>query len=277
MTSCDRRNHAPSGPRALARRVLRKLRQHIPARIRKKISAWGLFFGYDVKYFPCMELTLRYLRDWGFRPARVVDVGAFKGEWTRMTKASFPDTRILMVEPLENKTALLERVCEEFSPSVTYVNALLGPRDGADVTFCEMESGSSVLEEQSPYVRQKAVRETRTLDSVVEESTRWTGLDLLKLDVQGYELHVLDGASRILRDTQFVLMEASLIPTNRGCPLIADVFEYMGRRNFRLLDFCSQNRRKDHALWQTDLLFVKEGSRFLPQPELCEENWCFSA
>ena len=52
-------------------------------------------------------------------------------------------------------------------------------------------------------------------------------VQLLKLDVQGYELEVLKGADGLLSAAEVVLLEASLIPVNKGCPLIADVIRFM--------------------------------------------------
>ena len=62
-----------------------------------------------------------------------------------------------------------------------------------------------------------------------------------------------------------VLLEASLIPINRGCPLIAEVIEFMAHHGYRMLDFGSQVRRTDFALWQIDLFFVKHNSTSCPR------------
>jgi hypothetical protein len=48
---------------------------------------------------------------------------------------------------------------------------------------------------------------------------------------------------------------------------------FMDRMGFRTMDFCSQVRRKEGALWATDLLFISNRSRFLPDPQLVETNW----
>jgi hypothetical protein len=70
-----------------------------------------------------------------------------------------------------------------------------------------------------------------------------------------------------------MLLEASLIPINSGCPLVSEVTSYADTAGFRLFDFSSQIRRKDRLLWQTDLLFIRSNSRPLPLPSLTAENW----
>ena len=84
---------------------------------------------------------------------------------------------------------------------------------------------------------------------------------LLKLDVQGFELEVLRGALEVLARSELVVMETSLIPYNKNAPLFAEVVRFMDQRDFVVFDFCGQLRREtDHALFQTDVVFVREDS-----------------
>jgi hypothetical protein len=68
-------------------------------------------------------------------------------------------------------------------------------------------------------------------------------------------------------------LEASLVPINQGCPLIAEVMAFMSAAGFNLFDFCSQTRRRDGVLWQTDLMFLREGAAFSPPATLSRDNW----
>lgn len=95
--------------------------------------------------------------------------------------------------------------------------ALLGACENKEVEFIEMGTGSSVLEENNTYAQKDRVtKKTTTLDKIIETTDAWKKIDFLKLDVQGYELEVLAGASIALKSCEFVLMEASLIPVNSG-------------------------------------------------------------
>jgi hypothetical protein len=89
-------------------------------------------------------------------------------------------------------------------------------------------------------------------------------VDFLKLDVQGYELEVLKGFDRYLSETDVILSEVSLLDIHKGVPLIKDVLDFMHGCGFVVYDICSVSTRRplDHALWQTDLMFVKEDSAF---------------
>jgi hypothetical protein len=135
-----------------------------------------------------------------------------------------------------------------------------------------METGSSVFAEQSPIERKTVKRATSKLDSLLANG-KYSSVDFLKLDVQGYELQVFEGASDALAHATAVLMEVSLVPINSGCPLIAEVIAYLNGFGFRVFDFCSQIRRQDGVLWQTDLLFLRENSPIVPSPSLTHDNW----
>ncbi len=221
--------------------------------------------------FPSHEASLQVLKERGFGPRYVVDVGAYRGSWTEMFKRFFPSAKVIMVEPQGSKAPFLNKVCAELN-DVVYSDALVGAEHGKNVRFVEMETGSSVFEESSDYERQYSEKTQTTLDHLLQNYPEFARLDFLKLDVQGYELEALKGASKTLQNTELVLMEASFIPINKGCPLIGEVIAFMSARDFRLLDFCSQIRRNDGALWQTDLLFIKNNSKHLPQPHLLKSE-----
>src|SRR4029077_16524171 len=83
-------------------------------------------------------------------------------------------------------------------------------------------------------------------------------IDLLKIDAQGYELSILDGADRILPRVQFVLLEIALIEVNEGCPILHEVLSYMQDRGFVAFDILELHRRPlDRALCQVDIFFCR--------------------
>lgn len=248
------------------------MRPFTSKRIRKLIYKVGLIMHQQATY-PDMESTLSDLKQKGFNPSVTLDVGAYHGEWTLMFKKIFPSTKVLMVEAQQEKTPILKEVCEKFTGEVFCEISLLGASNTEEVEFVQMETGSSVFEESSPYARSRVKKRLTTLDNLLETYKDFKKIDFLKLDVQGYELEILKGASNILKRTEFILMETSFIPINKGCPLILEVITFMDLVGFRTFDFCSQIRRKDGTLWATDLLFINHQSTFVPNAQLDETNW----
>lgn len=210
---------------------------------------------------PSMRAGLLALRRDGFVPRVLVDGGACKGEWTMLARAVFPEARVLMIEPQRRHREALERVVAAM-PGTTYAPALIGPEERASVDFFVLDdagggTGSSVLEEQSDVPRHVEQVPMTTLDRVIE-SSGFEAPQLIKLDVQGYELEVLSGARLALTKADFVLLEVSAWPYNAGSPLIANVLEWMKARGFRTYDVWGVSRRPDGRLVQMDLLFIRE-------------------
>ena len=126
-----------------------------------------------------------------------------------------------MIEAQEGRRPVLERYCGESGGDIQVAIELLGAEDDVEVDFVEMggQTGSSVFEEASPYYNRTIVRKRlRKLDLIAAERD-FDGPDFLKAYVQGHELEVLKGANSVLGSTEFVLVECSLIPVNKGCPL----------------------------------------------------------
>lgn len=196
----------------------------------------------------------------------MIDVGAYQGEWTRFARRLYPECSLLMIEAQEGKRQILERVASEVGRARIEMT-LLGAEDGATARFVEMETGSSVFAEAGNHGHPSVQKAMRSLDAVLAAHAQDDHpVGLIKLDVQGYEIEVLKGAEAAIRRTEVVVAEASLIPVNQGCPLLHEVIAFMAERGFDVYDFGAQVRLRNAALWQTDIVFVRRGSRLWTRP-----------
>jgi FkbM family methyltransferase len=208
---------------------------------------------------PSMEWSLMNIKKLGFEPRMVIDVGAFNGEWTEMFKNIFPSSKVLMIEGQASKKDDLSRVSAKF-PGTKFQIALLGSEKNKEVTFHVNATVSSVLEEYKSNSFKTETRRLELLDDIFKEQNEPELPNFIKLDVQGYELEILKGSSKILESVEFILCEVSLIEINKNCPLLGDVVKFMDDIGFVCYDICSFIRRPlDRALWQTDILFIKKG------------------
>lgn len=210
---------------------------------------------------PDIGWSLYNLKRSGFNPKYVIDVGAYEGWFTRICKRIYPESTIMMVEPLLEKKIILQRICKKY-PHCQYVVALVGA-EKKEVYFLKDEAGSQVLqtsEETSNYSKLTKLT-LDTLDDLTEGSP-FRSSEFLKLDVQGYEIEVLKGAKRILESVEVILMEISVITLTKGALSFYEVIRYMHEQDFRLYDICTFWRRPvDEALWQIDVIFVKNTSQ----------------
>ncbi len=216
-------------------------------------------FAHEYCYAPSMGLGLAAMAARGFSPATIVDVGAFEADWSRLARLIWPAAGLYMIEPNGAKEALLRKAVSELD--ATLIRELLGAEDGREVQFNLMESGSSIMAERSAVPRTQETRRLRTLDSLLREIA---APGLLKIDAQGYELEILQGATHILPRFEAVLLEVAVIEINEGAPLLHDVVAFMKSRGFVAYDILEIHRRPlDTALNQVDIIFIREESRLI--------------
>jgi hypothetical protein len=100
-----------------------------------------------------------------------------------------------------------------------------------------------------------------TLDILTEE-TGCRGPYILKSDTEGAELQILRGATRVLEETEMVILEVAFFPFS-GRPQFQEMTEFMHQRGFVLYDLYDQVYRPlDGALGLADAAFVRESGRF---------------
>ncbi len=212
---------------------------------------------------PSMEWSLENMRRLGFRPRGVVDIGAYKGEWTEMARKILPEAAFLMLEAQESQREILEQVKSRNGSRVDYRIALLGPenRDGVDFHHYDIApTGASVLVAQAGAPARAVKRKMETLDSVLRQQG-FRQPEFIKIDVQGYELEVLRGGRETLNAAEAIVMEVSLLELYKGNPLLHEVVAFMHERGFLCYDIPTLMRRpKDRTLWQVDMIFVKASS-----------------
>lgn len=230
--------------------ILESVRKVLPRRVK------GWLYALSVSPFQegSLYFHINKLKELGYSPSLVVDVGAFRGEWTRNVMPIFRNATFVMIEPQADKVGLLSELAARNS-QVKFVQSLLG-RESREVEFFEMESGSSIYEEQTIHPRVKKIYPMRLLDEVLKP---WLPADeiFLKLDVQGAERDVLEGATETLKHSDFILLEVSLLDYNAKAPLLHELVSFLAERDFLIFDICDQRRTQDGILFQLDILAAR--------------------
>lgn len=200
--------------------------------------------------------SLRQMKSFGFSPLQVLDVGAFQGHWAQACLETFPESHITCIEPQDQAQKHLLKLAHKYK-NIQIIQTLLGGRLNSCVPFREQGSGSSVLLSASGVSTTKPMT---TIDELIHEG-RCAPLDLIKLDVQGYEIEVLEGWTQGFEKCQVIQCEMSLLPLVEDAPLLHEVIAYLYQRNFVMSDITEVIRApSDGAVWQIDALFCREDS-----------------
>lgn len=208
-----------------------------------------------------MADVLKHLLAMNFHPKSVIDVGVAYG--TYGLYIHFPHAKHLLIEPLKEYLPVLQKIVDEFDAE--YILAAAGSTNGKIILNVHPDlSGSSCLKEiEGNHVDgiEREVPRITVADAVLSKGLQ--GPYLLKVDVQGAELDIVEGAKPILDDIEVIILEASLFKNFINGPQFIDVLNYMNDNGYAIYDiFGGHFRPLDNALGQVDLVFVKENGRF---------------
>ncbi len=204
----------------------------------------------------------------GLSPQTVIDVGAAHGTFTCQCIDVFPNAGYLLVEPLVEYQPILAELGRRHS-SIQSVFAAATSHSGEVLLHVHPDLvGSSLYLEVERNTNVNGVLRTVPgvrVDDLIRNA-RLNGPFLMKADVQGAELEVLQGAEATLQECEYVLLEVSLFKFFQDGPDCCDVVTYMRDQGFVPYDICGlQYRPLDHALAQIDIAFVKEAGLFRRQ------------
>ena len=74
---------------------------------------------------------LENIRTRGFVPRGIIDIGANRGDWTRLALSIFPDASVIMIEPQDEMQPYLSKLCSSVA-NCQHVKAGAGRAAGAD-------------------------------------------------------------------------------------------------------------------------------------------------
>lgn len=210
-----------------------------------------------------IDYFLEDIKKRGLNCKSVFDVGANNGDWSRMAKKIFPDAKFYLIEPQEEMLDHLKNFCAEHNDS-EYFLAGAGSKDETRIfTIWNDFTGSSFLPAENEEFL-KSGKQRRIKIMTIDEIIRNSHIDppeIIKLDIQGFELEALRGAERTFGYTEIYIIEVSLFPFDDvpGVPLFSDIINFMLKRDYVVYDFAGFMRRPvDGALGQCDLCFVKQ-------------------
>jgi FkbM family methyltransferase len=184
-----------------------------------------------------------------------------------MALSVFPGTRVILIEPQQEMQPFLKRLSEESQGlKMEVIQAGAGKEAGQLVqTIWEDLDGSSFLPEPDEEKLRKGTQRVTpivTIDNLLTDRTDFNP-DLVKLDIQGFEIEALKGATSLFGRTEVFIIETSLYEFMPKMPITADVINFMADNGYNLYDVTEFLRRPiDGALGQIDLAFVLKGGRF---------------
>jgi FkbM family methyltransferase len=188
------------------------------------------------------------------------DVGGNTGQTIGKMLSLFPSAQIHSFEPAENCIHEL-RANHGFRPNVVINQSAVGEHEGM-LKFNQYgwSSLNSVFERS---FTSSNLTGTYTVPVVsIDDYCSKIGIDcidLLKTDTEGYELHVLKGAKRMILDgrVRFVLVELFFMQHFEGQDEASDIIAFMRSNQFDLVRFYDMEYTRDGIASRVDALFKR--------------------
>lgn len=192
----------------------------------------------------------------------IIDGGANRGAMVELFLHQYRTPVIHAFEPIPEFVDLLK---QKFAhrKDVTIQGAAIGAQSKT-VSFnvTKYKSSSSVLNPSalnkgihgdkmdiSQVVEVRQVRLDEAMQGIHE-------VDLLKLDLQGYELEALKGCGKLLERIKVITTEIEFVALYDGQPLFGDIDVFLRSQGFRLLNLYELYTHPDGQLTAGDAVYV---------------------
>jgi FkbM family methyltransferase len=188
-------------------------------------------------------------------PKRFLDIGAHVGDFTRNIIQLAPNCDVIMVEANPNCEPYLQKL------NFGYDMVALANTKGKAELFVEkanaIGTGTSLYKENTEWYAdgkfEKVEVELDTLDNRSYFADEV--IDLVKIDVQGAELDILEGGRKTITRSKYVLIETSLVVYNHGAPLVDAIVPKMKEYGFYMEDILDYLKFSKNQISQMDILF----------------------
>jgi len=173
----------------------------------------------------------------------VFDIGANIGQFAQDLRSVGFSGEIVSFEPLSSAYAVLSKAAQADRKWKIHPRAAVGDQVGeVEINIAANSVSSSILPmleaHSSVAIGSAYVASERTplitLDSIAPTYLSAQARPFIKIDTQGFESQVLDGAPETLKRAQGVLLELSLVSLYEGHKLWLEMIQRMADQGFTL-------------------------------------------
>jgi FkbM family methyltransferase len=202
------------------------------------------------------------LKQKGYYPDTILDIGAHHGNWTNNMKEIYSDSKFYLFEGIDYSE--LNRF--QNYKNVKVYNILLNDKIEIVNWYQMKNTGDSIFKEKTYHFNNCEIIKKETVDlnthvlknNLFQESKNI----LIKIDCQGAEIPILKGATSILEKTDFIILEIPLFGQyNEGVPNFLEHISFMNSIGFITYDIID-NHYINNFNMQVDVLFINKNHKF---------------
>jgi FkbM family methyltransferase len=173
----------------------------------------------------------------------IFDIGANTGQFSNMIFKLGYKGKIVSFEPLSSAHAMLRKRSDKIRNWEIAERCAIGDEDGEiEINISKNSISSSILKilnehvsaaPDSEYIGSEKVKVYK-LDTIAKKYTKDAKNIFIKIDTQGFEEKILNGAAVFIKKARGLLVETSLVPLYEGQALFPQIFERVTKLGFEL-------------------------------------------
>ena len=200
----------------------------------------------------------------------LLDIGANAGQFAMEVRRKGYKGKIISFEPLSSARNELLKQSSKDDKWQVHERAAIGNYDGeVDINISKNSYSSSILPmfkshsdvaKDSVYIDKEKTPVIK-LDSIISNYLNRSDVCFIKIDTQGYEWQVLDGAQETLKKTDGIICELSFIPLYEGQHLWKEIISRLENEGFVLWSLIKgfTDKNSGRSL-QMDGVFLKKSN-----------------
>lgn len=201
-----------------------------------------------------------------YKATRLCDIGAHKGHWSFVMHQLNPELEsVVMFEPQKKLMVNLQEY-QLLGVKKKIYQCALGDKEHQLSLKGGTASASlyNTANNQNHYFPDSTNDESELVEvKVLDEIYKSDGLeypDLIKIDVQGYELNVLKGAKNVLENARYLVIELGLREFYEGQPSLWALLKFLDESQYVMVDhgYELRSRRSPFELLQFDAIFMNK-------------------
>lgn len=253
----------------MIKKGVKRLFSNLGYRIEKKAAQPIASQSKDYLLFHFFSIVKRF----GFSPRHIVDVGANHGTWTRETLQYFPDAHYTLLEPQSWLQSSVQDLLDA-NPKVQFHAVGAGDSEGSFKFTLVDRDDSCSFQYTEEEARAKGFKQVDipvvTLNNLIGKSNLPIP-DIIKIDAEGLDIEVLNGASDFFGKTEIFMVEAGVVNKMYRNSFL-EITRFMDQKGYRLFEITDMNRPfQPRVLWLIELVFVKKGG-FIDSQVIGDDN-----
>jgi FkbM family methyltransferase len=204
------------------------------------------------------------------KPVHIFDVGANVGQSIKLYRDNFPDCFITSFEPNPEIFYTLKKNWGNVSGITLNSTALSNSIGNVPFYVTRVPEVSSLLKptERMIKISSEHKYDYKTVDVpalTIDHYCRINNInkiDILKLDVQGFEIGVLEGAETLLHEGKIMMIysEVTFAETYMNQARFADLVSCLNRFNYEIWDIGSFLYTHNERLWAANITFLHKSA-----------------